>query len=517
MISSNSRSFDRRTFLGGVAAASGMLPFSNWVASVALAGGASTVRERPEASTAKGQQMLAVYRKAVGLMNDKAKFPQHHPHSWRFQSNIHNYPSDEPVSAIFTPAPGENAQLVAERRKLALGPDGTGSGGLWATCPHHLSDVQFLPWHRLYLTYFEQIIEKVAGVPFALPYWDYFDPNRRHMPDMFRDATIGGQTNWLFYKDRSSRFVSDGLSENSIVTLQSTPRANLMKTPNFFTNVHRAGFSDALEEDLHDQIHGAIGTKIGNKVVGMATIRFAARDPIFWLHHASIDRLWESWRNPGPDGKSPRDPNAANSWYASKYAFIDGAAAAQRDKGAAFVLVAAANLKYRYDELYPAPGIVVAAGADTPSGPPTRIQSGEAAGQKLINEGDSVSIPLKPAVNEGVALGFSNNPASRYSLLIKLRTAPEPGVYQVYMDVPGVAGGPATQALVGSFSLFRVGAHSEHGEAHGPTDETVAIDVTAKVNEKVIDPLKPGKVTVRASYLDAPVDITVNSAEIVAK
>jgi tyrosinase len=27
----------------------------------------------------------------------------------------------------------------------------------------------------------------------------------------------------------------------------------------------------------------------------MSGFNTAARDPIFWLHHANIDRLWEAW------------------------------------------------------------------------------------------------------------------------------------------------------------------------------------------------------------------------------
>jgi tyrosinase-like protein len=31
----------------------------------------------------------------------------------------------------------------------------------------------------------------------------------------------------------------------------------------------------------------------------------AARDPIFWLHHANIDRLWVRWTDPAR-GRIPR-------------------------------------------------------------------------------------------------------------------------------------------------------------------------------------------------------------------
>ena len=46
----------------------------------------------------------------------------------------------------------------------------------------------------------------------------------------------------------------------------------------------------------------------------------AALDPIFWLHHANIDRLWEWWRTKdvAPDDP-PRDPDYI--WSLEPYRF----------------------------------------------------------------------------------------------------------------------------------------------------------------------------------------------------
>jgi hypothetical protein len=33
----------------------------------------------------------------------------------------------------------------------------------------------------------------------------------------------------------------------------------------------------------------------------------AALDPIYWLHHANIDRLWQVWRHRDPSFKNPTD------------------------------------------------------------------------------------------------------------------------------------------------------------------------------------------------------------------
>jgi len=454
--------------------------------------------------------MLELYRQGVGLM--QAKLAMHHPHSWRFQANIHRYPAAENVASIFRPGEGEDSATVARHRKLALGTETRGNPGsdrIWATCRH--GDQHFFPWHRLYLAYFEQIVERIVDKPFALPYWGYLDKNRRQLPDVFRDKTVNGQANPLYFPARTTDFLTNGLLESDIPALSETGSGNIMKNPNLFRNPRRRGFSEELEEDLHNQIHGAIGTS-----VGMGNPLWAARDPIFWLHHASVDMLWESWRQPAEDGSSARDPHNGSDWYTPKYAFVDVNEQRNGASGAKYVLRAADNLKYRYDELLVVPSIAVAAGPQV-GGPtaPVTVQKGAVAGNKIKGKNDSVTVTFSPAVSEGRALGLSRDTNTRYDLALKLQTAPQPGVYKVFVKQTSGAG---AEALVGTFSLFGVGAasHDHRGKAVVP-DVTVRVDITDRVRDGTVDPVKPGSIVIRASYLDDPVDITVKGADIIAK
>ena len=50
--------------------------------------------------------------------------------------------------------------------------------------------------------------------------------------------------------------------------------------------------SGALEQQPHNVIHMAVGGLMRNPVT-------AALDPLFWLHHCNIDRLWEVWNRSG--------------------------------------------------------------------------------------------------------------------------------------------------------------------------------------------------------------------------
>ncbi len=507
------RSPSRRGVITSLAALAGMAPFPSWIAALAQPAGQPAVRMRAEASSRDGKKMLELYQKAVGLMQEK--LPMHHPHSWRFQANTHQYPANEPIRQIFTPAAGESAAVIGQHRKFALGTEHGGNPGsdrIWRTCPH--ASPQFLPWHRLYLAYFEQIVEKVIGQPFALPYWGYLERDKRQLPELFREQTIGGKRNWLFFSARNSQFLREGLREDLIVGLSAGGFDDIMKSPSLLGNPRRDGFSESLEGNLHDLVHTSVGTR-----TGMGNPQTAARDPIFWLHHANIDRIWESWRRPGGDGSSARDPRSGDAWYRPKYAFMNANAERAGDNGAKFVLRAANNLRYSYDELVPSPSTPVALGPEVPSSnPPTKVQEGAVAGTKIRSQGDSVSIALQPSVNEGVALGLSNDPSTRYDLVLKLHAAAEPGAYQVYLKTAPEGGGPEAEVLVATFSLFTVGSgHDHHAAAAGPVDFTRSFDVTSKVRAGQVNPLRPGNVIIRASYLDEPVDITVTGAEIIAK
>ncbi|HKO08858.1 MAG TPA: tyrosinase family protein, partial [Alphaproteobacteria bacterium] len=50
------------------------------------------------------------------------------------------------------------------------------------------------------------------------------------------------------------------------------------------------GFCATLDFGLHGNVHVWVGNN-----QGMASVPWAANDPIFWMHHCNIDRLWASW------------------------------------------------------------------------------------------------------------------------------------------------------------------------------------------------------------------------------
>lgn len=75
----------------------------------------------------------------------------------------------------------------------------------------------------------------------------------------------------------------------------------------------------------------------------------AALDPIFWLHHCNIDRLWNHWLAQGGGRANPNE----SAWLDESWTFADETGALV-SVTVAQVLSGATQLNYEYDDL---PGV----------------------------------------------------------------------------------------------------------------------------------------------------------------
>lgn len=152
------------------------------------------------------------------------------------------------------------------------------SWGYWTNihvnqCPH--SRPYFFPWHRGYLYYFERQLRTISGDSnLVLPYWDYY--TNPALPAEFTNPSGGNP----LYIQRINTNVRQALS---MAPFSST----LVNFPRGATNAFEPSFEDVPHNPVHDII--------GNWMGGMQS----PTDPIFWLHHANVDRLWVAWVNAG--------------------------------------------------------------------------------------------------------------------------------------------------------------------------------------------------------------------------
>ncbi len=285
----------RRQFVGAAAAIGGasLLPWS------AMAASGPTRISLTEFS--KDAVRVASLRKGVAAM--KARAPSD-PKSWFFQAATHAYND------------AAHAEALAQDPKVAE----VDASRFWNKCPHFgQSSADFLIWHRAYLHNFEHVLRDAAGDPeLALPYWDYSKPENRAFPQIFANAYIdNAQTiaNPLYHPNREQAFVTGRFDLSAAVG----EAVATMGAQTFFSDVGVIGFAGdildsqhtqlgLLEQRPHNDIHIAVGGVVGTANGAMADVPTAAFDPVFWVHHANIDRIWAEWAAMAGKGWGPLPP-----------------------------------------------------------------------------------------------------------------------------------------------------------------------------------------------------------------
>ena len=162
-------------------------------------------------------------------------------------------------------------------------------------CPHDLP--YFLTWHRGYIYYFEQQLRTVSGDSgLVLPYWDYY--TYPVMPSEFTDTAAGNP----LYVSRVNTNVYQALSLNPFATSVTNFQRGLSNP-----------FETSLESVPHDAVHDIIGGYMGD-------ITTAPIDPIFYLHHCNLDRLWNAWSM----RSTSKVPAANNSYWNGSFTYASG-------------------------------------------------------------------------------------------------------------------------------------------------------------------------------------------------
>ncbi|WP_083900759.1 tyrosinase family protein [Azospirillum sp. B4] len=286
---------------------------------------------RAEISSQEGQKAAASYAKAIRAM---LALPPDDPRNWYRQAMIH---------------------II--------------------DCPHR--NWWFLPWHRGYLWYLESIVRDLSKDPsFALPYWDWtanpqiprqmcedvLDPrNPAYLSGWnafktgysaavtsFYDSQKGYRKYWLqlrgynhatdlldaiqgaFFDRSQARDLTcsnPGLDPETKHLVSLENMTNVVLAPQQFESggggktgfgsyravTHDQGTGEGpLESQPHDNVHGAIGGFMGEFMSPV--------DPIFYLHHANIDRVWTVWTAAQNAAKLPPLPTDAG-WFSELFLF----------------------------------------------------------------------------------------------------------------------------------------------------------------------------------------------------
>lgn len=427
-------------------------------------------------------EALEAYEKAVGILKsrDPATGNPSNPLGWRFQAAMHGI-------AVSSGEP--NA-----------------SNPFWSNCQH--GSWFFLPWHRMYLLAFEMIIQDaLEDDTWSLPYWYAIDPDdagNSMLPPAFRDSSR--PQNDLFIQQRS-RLANGGrrlpnLSQSLLDALEAEDFSSADGLTSFGSG-ERSTPSFNGEEDglLESTPHGGVHVLVGNDYTAdfsrvirrglMGSPDTAALDPIFWLHHANIDRLWQVWLDLDPVHRNPAD----EAWLDTEFSFPVPNQPNPRTWKVRDMLDMDA-LDYEYESLSPPSALTP---VTPPAGPGEsdfvagRIEMAERPVPRVIGAAADVAIDSPQPVDVelfGVDAALAESAAgdaapARVMLRLEgVKGSAGAPVYDVYVNVPaGEAAADHPELRAGSFSTFGIAAASGTDERHAGSGKSITYNITSMYEE----------------------------------
>jgi hypothetical protein len=349
----------------------------------------------------------------------------------------------------------------------------------WNNCEH--GSYYFFSWHRMYLYFFDRILRAAAGDPnLVLPYWNWTDPAQRTLPLPFRQPA--NATNPLYIAppgrspalDAGTASLGPGTVDFSVAfadvnfdspTGSGASFGGQIAAPMQFNSPH-----GNLESQPHDVVHVALGGLMGDP-------NTAAQDPIFWLHHANIDRMWNHWLAQGGGRTDATDA----AWLNTRFTFYDEAGHAVYLTGAE-IEDTVGQLNYRYDDdplmlRRRFPPLTLVAGeirraAASALEAPLRVLAESAQGTagnriELAGKTQRIEVPLTAAVSTRMRVLVANNaPRQVFLRFDDIRYDKSNGVYyEVYANPPpGEKLDMHNPGYVGNLSLFGLKPHAMPGQ-----------------------------------------------------
>lgn len=337
---------------------------------------------------------------ASGLAGSKRASAQQ---GLRVRRNIANLSLDDPdlvaLRQFVEQMRGRNQSNATSWIKFA---DIHGDAYKFNNCQH--GNWYFLPWHRAYLDMYEKaVIELTGHTRFAMPYWDW--STQRAYPAAFTEPLYQGRPNPLFSPlagddARQVRKPVPNLppNETGLEKISALFNATILENfgggrpfdetvtpPQVQSNVSpvwlgRRGAISELEWGPHNYVH--------DEVNGYMNHPAAARDPLFFLHHSNVDRIWENWILQGHVNTT--DPLWLNMAFPDHFLRQDG----QRYTVRVDRVLRPADLGYKYDD---------SRAAARPTYSRAQVNTQETRFKALFNPAATTAIPRARTGNIGAA------------------------------------------------------------------------------------------------------------------
>nr|CAQ76694.1 polyphenol oxidase [Taraxacum officinale] len=280
-------------------------PFTKNIIDFKLPPPSTNLRVRPAAHLAN-KDYIAKFNKAIELMK---ALPDDDPRSFKQQAAVHCAYCDGAYDQVGFP----DLDLQVHNSWL------------------------FLPFHRHYLYFFEKICGKLINDPnFAIPFWNWDTPDGMTIPAIYAnknsqlyDALRDGKHQPPSLVDLDFNGEDENLSKSkqtsTNLTIMYRQMVSSSKTASLFMgSPYRAGDEanpggGSLESIPHGPVHIWTGDRNQPNGEDMGNFYSAARDPIFYAHHANIDRMWSVWKTLG----GRRNDFTDKDWLDSAFLFYD--------------------------------------------------------------------------------------------------------------------------------------------------------------------------------------------------
>ena len=147
----------------------------------------------------------------------------------------------------------------------------------------------FLTWHRAYLEAIEDAL-RCVNCKVILPYWNWSSGSTTGVPAACREPS---------YVNRKGDTVANPLYAGPLPNGGMTSRRADINTTQFgdlATSAQNALNSNNFSsfQNAINSPHGGVHVRVGGN---MASVALAGYDPIFYFHHANVDRLWATWQS----------------------------------------------------------------------------------------------------------------------------------------------------------------------------------------------------------------------------
>lgn len=152
----------------------------------------------------------------------------------------------------------------------------------------------FLPWHRAYLLDLERELQLIDP-SVTLPYWKFDEP----APNLFTRAFIGVPNRLGRIRFVPGNPLEFWATDGVVAGIERRPLFDTDTSPAFVMSEEATlllgGPQNLYAEfrDMEGDPHGFAHTSFGGSISQIDT---AAKDPLFFLLHVNVDRLWAKWQ-----------------------------------------------------------------------------------------------------------------------------------------------------------------------------------------------------------------------------